>query len=210
MISVKMGRYYFDKKDTVESSLKLDIRKLKEWNYLNCVSFGSITWTSGWEEKKDSISFRIDTLDENPFIRLIYTITNQETGMKEEFDYKINMDWTKCNYGGKRWWFLCPLVKNGHYCGRRTGTLLKPDGTKYFGCRHCYKLTYNSRNENRKGRLGYLGRMFDLDEKAEKLHKKIKRFTYAGKLTKKYQRYINLQDRTNFSAIMSLENELNK
>lgn len=205
-----MGRYYFDKKDTTESSLKLDIRKLKEWEYLDCNRYGSMSWTSNWNDKKDSISFWIDTIGQNPYIKLNYSVTELATGEKESFDYKIDMTWTRCNYGGKRWWFICPLTRNGVYCGKRVGTLFKPSGNKYFGCRHCYNLTYYSRNENRKGRLAYLGRMFDYDERAEKLYKKIQRFSYSGKTTKKYKKYLNLLGKVDENAVISLERELKK
>jgi hypothetical protein len=33
-------------------------------------------------------------------------------------------------------------------CGRRVGKLYLPPGGKYFGCRHCYNLTYTSSNES--------------------------------------------------------------
>jgi len=48
------------------------------------------------------------------------------------------------NFGGKRWWFHCPLIKDGQICNRRVGRLYLPSGGHYFGCRHCYDLTYPS------------------------------------------------------------------
>jgi hypothetical protein len=32
-------------------------------------------------------------------------------------------------------------------CGKRVGILYLPQGGKYFGCRHCYQLTYKSSQE---------------------------------------------------------------
>ena len=46
--------------------------------------------------------------------------------------------------GGVRWWFLCTLTCDGRYCGRRVGKLYLPPGGRYYGCRHCYDLTYKS------------------------------------------------------------------
>ena len=43
---------------------------------------------------------------------------------------------TRPNYGGRRWWFLCPLVR------RRVAKLYLPPGGRLFGSREAYGLTY--------------------------------------------------------------------
>lgn len=58
----------------------------------------------------------------------------------------IELTWTDCNYGSIRPWFICPGY-NGHSCGRRVA-ILYYNGL-YFRCRHCFDLTYQSRNESR-------------------------------------------------------------
>jgi hypothetical protein len=50
-------------------------------------------------------------------------------------------------FGGKRWWFICPLIVHGIACNRRAGKLYLPPGARYFGCRKCHDLTYRSRQE---------------------------------------------------------------
>jgi hypothetical protein len=45
---------------------------------------------------------------------------------------------TRPNYGGIRWWFLCPK------CGRRVTQLHKPSKVPHFFCRFCHDLTYES------------------------------------------------------------------
>jgi len=50
-------------------------------------------------------------------------------------------------FGGVRWWFVCPLSVNGVECRKRVGKLYLPPRQKYFGCRHCYDLSYQSRQE---------------------------------------------------------------
>ena len=40
--------------------------------------------------------------------------------------------------------FVCPLVVRGSPCERRVGKLYLPPGGRYFGCRLCYDLTYES------------------------------------------------------------------
>jgi hypothetical protein len=47
--------------------------------------------------------------------------------------------------GGTRYLAVCPLEVNGVRCRRRTAKLYLPPGSPYFGCRHCHKLTYRSR-----------------------------------------------------------------
>lgn len=62
-------------------------------------------------------------------------------------DYKIAFTSTQLYWGAKRWWFVCPLSRNGVRCNQRVGKLYLPPGGKYFGCRHCYDLTYTSCQE---------------------------------------------------------------
>jgi len=54
-----------------------------------------------------------------------------------------------------RYWFRCPLVRNGVACRRRVGRLYQPPGQRIFGCRACYQLTYDScqRHDKRKSAL---------------------------------------------------------
>ena len=50
-------------------------------------------------------------------------------------------------FGGCRWWFRCPLMRDGAPCLRRAGKLYLPPNARYFGCRQCYDLTYRSSQE---------------------------------------------------------------
>jgi hypothetical protein len=59
-------------------------------------------------------------------------------------------------YGdGRRYWLECALASDGIRCGRRVRVLYLPSGQRYFGCRHCYNLTYDSvrTHDGRVGRL---------------------------------------------------------
>jgi len=58
----------------------------------------------------------------------------------------VGLEWTPCNFGGERPWFVCPGVR----CGRRVAILYGPG--KYFLCRHCYDLRYESQREDKKDR----------------------------------------------------------
>jgi len=141
-------------KTTVEDCLTLsmaavaDCDGFREWVPWS----GEITWTNvrtGEETATIGTVFR--PLPEGTKwdgrLRLKYTITRPQYGGEDEvteIDYWIDLETTPCNFGGERWWFRCPLVKNGNPCGRRCFKLYEPPGADYFGCRECYDLTYES------------------------------------------------------------------
>ncbi len=138
----------------------------------------NVTW--GENGSKGRITVEYDLLGPNKFARFIYTQTDFFTREKKDFDYKVLITETSCNYGGTRYWFICPLAKAGKQCGRRVGVLYKADD--WFACRHCYNLTYLSQKINKQEPI------FDavkLELKIEALQQQIKRYTYNGKLTRK-------------------------
>src|SRR5262249_15292280 len=78
--------------------------------------------------------------------RLFYTFTR--TG--ERVDYRGGLQTTRPRFGGLRWWFTCPLVVNGWPCHRCVAKLYLPPGARYFGRRHCHRLTYKRCPEHAK------------------------------------------------------------
>jgi hypothetical protein len=152
------------------------LRDMKDKSYKNT----TISWGTGGD--RGSVGCEINLWSDEPFARFHYTQTDY-SGEKKDFDYKVPIIKTPCHFGGERYWFKCPLYKSGVYCGRRIGTLYK-DGD-WFGCRHCYELTYSSRNTNR-GYVNYpLFRTLELERKIEQLETKTRNYTYRGKATKK-------------------------
>ncbi len=158
---------------------------------------GSIFWKNSFGEKTGSISINVSTLDEPCYVRFYYTVTDRHSEEKTDYDYKVRLTTTPCNYGGVRYWFICPLSINGVYCGRRVAKLYKAPGANYFGCRHCYNLSYESRNESRLGRFGNIGYTIVADRKIEELYSQIKRWTYKGKPTKKARKLKALEAKLN-------------
>ena len=71
-----------------------------------------------------------------------YRCNDEEWQAVEE---PVSIVWTPCHFGGSRPWFVCPGVVNGVPCGRRVGKLYGPG--RYFLCRHCYGLAYQSQRE---------------------------------------------------------------
>jgi len=54
------------------------------------------------------------------------------------------------NFGGWQYWFICQLNRNGAAYRKRIAKIYLPPGGKYFGCRHCYNLTYECQKEHDK------------------------------------------------------------
>ncbi len=134
----------FDKKDAVEDCRSIDVRRWKREGYLD--PGNRFLWA--WYEDDESVaSIGVRTLDNG--LELSYT--QGPEGSREDVRYTVPLTWTKCNFGGRRPWFVCPGVVNGHYyCGRRVARLYM--GGRYFLCRHCYDLTYRSQQESHPSR----------------------------------------------------------
>ena len=137
----------------------------------------------------------VSTFEGEKYVRFYYTLTNRSSGEKTDYDYKVALTTTRCNFGGVRYWFICPLSRNGVYCGRRVAKLYKAPGANYFGCRHCYNLSYESRNEPRFARPGGIGYPIKAERLYEELYKETKRWTYKGKPTKEARRLKILEQR---------------
>lgn len=166
------------------------ITTLKKYGFLERgYKLGSLSWTNNWTGKESSVGISCEISDQESYINLTYSVTDSE-GNQKNLNYKIQLDSTPCYYGGKRYWFVCPLYKNGGACNRRVGALYL--GGDYFGCRHCYELTYSSRNKNRNWKYSYLTKILDATMKVDSIRDKMKRITYAGKPTKNCQRIMKI------------------
>ena len=98
-----------------------------------------------------------------------YTVTGNDDAWAVTLDYRwrgteailipVRLEMTPTQFGGRRWWFTCPLIVGRVACRRRVGKLYLPPGGRYFGCRNCHNLTYRSAQEAHQaerlaGRLG--------------------------------------------------------
>ena len=98
----------------------------------------------------------------------------------------ISFTATACHFGGKRFWLVCS-------CDRRVGVLYEWAGN--FKCRICLNLTYKSQNMRKTLRNDTLLSACDSFIEAQELIKKMKRYTYAGKPTRKSKKLSNLYSR---------------
>jgi hypothetical protein len=192
-------------KQQAEGSNRISIFFLKKHGYLHkdySRNSGGIKWTYGMSGNENSISFAIirdnwGTPEEKTFIELTYTNTSRWNDEKSDMNYRVELTTTHCNLGGKRYWFICPLSKNGQYCGRRVGVLYGIG--KWFGCRHCGEIAYQSQFEGGSFRVGSV-----CEPDVEKAYNEIKIKYYNGKPTRKYKRYLRLRDRMDDSWIRAM------
>ena len=110
---------------------------------------GTITWNTE-EEDMGKAAFLVQSARDKLLLWLFYTLTSEKTGNKTDYKYSIPIQTTQPHFGGVRYWLTCPLVSNGNPCNRRVGKLYLPPGGHYFGCRHCYDLTYRSCQDSHK------------------------------------------------------------
>jgi hypothetical protein len=73
--------------------------------------------------------------------RVILNYRSRSNGGEwQPMECPVYLEWTPCNLGGRRAWFLCPA----RGCGRRVAILY---GGSIFACRHCHKLAYQCQRE---------------------------------------------------------------
>ncbi|MBT6340861.1 MAG: hypothetical protein HOJ48_16350 [Desulfobacula sp.] len=142
------GSYYRmrSSKGMAESSLPLDIRELKRKGLLTPGGTITTKWSRG-----GNVHSSIGAIVYKDHLLLRYT--HKKTDVVEQ---NVFFTYTPCNYGGERIWFQCP------FCGRRCAVIYSYG--KYFACRICCNLTYETCNETPRDRRF---------SKADKLRKRI-------------------------------------
>jgi hypothetical protein len=151
-------------KDTVESALSLDILDLQKNGFLALAAgiLWQIEWTSNGKPCS-SVGYVLEKRGGVPVsMRLQYTTSD---GDPRSYDYWVSITSTSCNYGGVRFWFICPGWKNGVPCRRRCRKLYLSPGEHVFACRVCHELTYESTQKS--GSVFY-----ELIERPMKIHDK--------------------------------------
>jgi hypothetical protein len=141
-----------DKRTVVEDCQSLDANRWAREGLLKAGVHRSGSWR--WvcrSGRENNIGYEVRTLDTaHPVVRLFYSFTRAKTQERDALDYPVRLTTTRPLFGGLRWWFICPLMVNARPCGRRVDKLYLPPRGRYFGCRHCYKLTYTSCQESHK------------------------------------------------------------
>jgi hypothetical protein len=132
------GRWKNRARKTVESCCILDINQLRENDCLQRGRSSTCQWTVGNEV------FSIDLRAEAERLCLSYTVQVGD-GKTEDVAETIRIVHLRCRFGGSRPLFVCPGPGDGTDCGRRITKLHL--SRRYFLCRRCNKLAYQSQYE---------------------------------------------------------------
>jgi hypothetical protein len=163
---------------TLYDDLKtVSISFLTKHGYLkpNKYQSGVITWSRGGENI-GSISIRVNTQPENPYLEMDYKCN------ETPINYKVQLVSVLSNLGkGVVWYFVCP------YTGKRCRKLYL--AATYFYHRSAFiGCVYEKQTQSKKSRNldKTLGVYFQTDQLFEQLYKKHFKKQYAGIPTKKY------------------------
>jgi hypothetical protein len=142
MGGVGSGNWYrFDKKTTTGECHSLDVRYLHREGLLKPGRWFSFYWSRAGRET-GSIRGAVIGEEKPERVTLLYRHRIGPGDEWEDVQESVSLDRTACNFGGERPWFVCPEAG----CGRRVTILYGPG--RYFLCRHCYDLVYESQREN--------------------------------------------------------------
>jgi hypothetical protein len=143
------------RKSTVEECRAVDIAVLPVSDFASQSIWPRvITWRNYKDEVTASIGYRCEPQSSgSAILRFSYSVTRN--GNEIKIEEPIRVVTTHPYFGGVRWWFICPLASDGKGCQRRVRKIYLSPGNRYFGCRACYNLTYESvrSHDNRVGRL---------------------------------------------------------
>jgi hypothetical protein len=134
--------YRFNKKPTVGECRSVDVRRLHREELLKPGQLFSWSWSRAGREVA---SIGTLVLGEHRPERVVL-LFRHKSGLHAEWEdvqEQVELAWTSCNFGGERPWFICP----GTGCGRKVAILYGPG--RYFLCRHCYDLSYQSQRDNK-------------------------------------------------------------
>jgi hypothetical protein len=143
MGGVGSGSWYrFNQRTTVEQCRSFDVRRLHREGLLKPGRLFSWSWSRAGREVA-SIGALVEGDD---FPERVVLLFRHRSGLGtewEEVQEPVELDWTPCTFGGEKPWFICP----GAGCDRRVAVLYGPG--RYFLCRHCYDLVYQSQRDNK-------------------------------------------------------------
>ncbi len=134
------GWHRFDKKTTTDECQSIDVRYLHRNGLLQPGHSFSLRWS---QAGKQIGSIGGVAHEDDDRVTFFYRHRSGGSGGDwEDVRETVALEWTACDFGGERPWFVCP----GARCGRRVAVLYGPG--RYFLCRHCYDLVYESQREN--------------------------------------------------------------
>ena len=136
MGGIGSGRRSAGAADTVDDCCAMDVRFLAREGLLTPGRSSNLRWMrDGDAVASVRVSAEAD--------RVVLSYRWRRFGAAwQAADYPVALGWTRCNFGARRPWFICPI--DG--CGRRIA-LLYIGNAGIFTCRRCGALTYPCQRE---------------------------------------------------------------
>ena len=166
--------------DCFDEVKQVTISSLKRLGYLrpNAIVRGSYCWTRGGEPS-GWITVAVSWPDR--YIDLDYKYGDKP------INYRIKLECIPTHFGGSNWYFICPAT------GKRCRSLYGIG--EYFLSRFAYpSAMYSSQTESKHTRE-MLRAYRHLDLQSDYLSRRHARTTYKGKLTKRYRRILERENR---------------
>lgn len=181
------------KKLQVDNALKLDTTELRRMGFFQTPEGRGLIlrWRRG-EQVVSRMCCGFRTLSANAALLHLSYVISESSRENQALDYEILLLKSKCYFGGERYWFMCPLTIEGRPCRRRCRILYLPNGARYFGCRVCYDLTYESRQRHRERFYEGVAKPWDRKERAKE---KLKR-ARTSKTRRKWANQLLLAEKT--------------
>ena len=179
-----MPRIYLNAKEKIEDCTALSISSFNKSGTLKSSNSGTLSWSDYWgNESSIAYTINVDKFTSDfdystPYLKLSYSVTDNQNQQKD-INQTFYLSKTICNYGGNRYWFICK-------CGKHVSAIYKSCCSDSFACRHCHKLTYESRNLS--GTFKAIGKPLSIPE-LDALREGVRRILYNGKPTKRFIKF---------------------
>jgi len=188
------------KKIELDKLIRLSISDLKHNGLLEeRYNSGVFEFVQG--HTKNIIGIEVKIASDEKYVRFMYS--KKEQNGEREYDYRVCLETTPCNYGGVRYWFYCPFCPRVYVedYERRARTLYFYNSL--FVCRHCFRPGHTYRIRNLSGWSKQYG-IVDM-AKVELDFWDTRWRTYAGKPTKRHKKIV-----TKWENAHALADEFNK
>ncbi len=136
----------YQRKTSVQQCKEISVKILRRNGFFSAGRVGKVVWTDPAGKETGRVNIQTVAGGDGDITCLQLRIGGIVTGQ----EYFIKLTRTLCHFGGYRYWFVCPVVKDEVYCGNRCAKLYLPPAGQYFGCRECYDLTYESCQKSHK------------------------------------------------------------
>ncbi len=168
---------------TTDDFQRFTIKGLKPF-FDSSSSYLSWSYTLSWYYNKSTITVKIFKEETETYLKVSFTQKDNLTWEYKDFDYRIDLVSTPCNYWWVRWWFLCP-------CWLNRCSILYMQSNWIFASRKTLNLIYPEQKDSKRTReLQYLMCMNKC--KAYVLSRTIKYQYRNWKPTRKLKRVIKL------------------